>query len=74
MTNKVLLPLSAVKLRISPDEFILRKVDSVAAVYGGSCQEYLYFELDQHAHHDARGKESDEGFTLMLLPVPPTFG
>ena len=44
---------------------------SVVRWPGHECQEYLYFELDQHVHHDARGKESDEGFTLMLLPVPP---
>ena len=73
MTNEVLLPLSAVGLRISPDEFILRKVDSVAAVYGGSCQEYLYFELDQHAHH-ARGERVMKGLLLCSCLSPPRLG
>ena len=82
MTNKVLLPLSAVKLRISPDEFILRKVDSVAAVYGGLCQEYLYLELDQHAHHvplhlhmELQGGERVmKGLLLCSCLSPPIFG
>ena len=62
----------ATTLRISLDEFILRKVDSVAAVYGGSCQEYLYFELDQYAHH--AGERVMKGLLLHSFCPPPHLG
>ena len=68
----MLLSLSAAGLRIFRDEFILRKVDSVAAVYGGSCQEYLYLELDQHAHH-ARERVM-KGLLLRSCLSPPHLG
>ena len=37
------------------------------------CQEYLYFELDQHAHH-ARGKRVMKGLLLCSCLSPPRLG
>ena len=58
--------------RIFLPEFILQFDQDVAAVYGGSCQEYLYLELDQHAHH--AGERVMKGLLLRSCLSPLHLG